>query len=54
MVGGQRGVDATLDLLVDELRRAMCLLGTPTVAAIGREHVRLRARVTRPLRPGPA
>jgi L-lactate dehydrogenase (cytochrome) len=42
MVGGQRGVRATLDLLVDELRRAMCLLGTPTVASIGPEHVRLR------------
>ena len=44
MVGGQRGVEATLDLLVDELQRAMCLLGTPTIAAIGREHVRLRDR----------
>jgi len=43
MVGGQRGVTATLELLVDELRRAMCLLGTPTVASIGPEHVRLRA-----------
>jgi L-lactate dehydrogenase (cytochrome) len=43
MVGGPRGVTATLDLLVDELRRAMCLLGTPTVASIGPEHVRLRA-----------
>jgi len=43
MVGGQRGVSATLDLLVDELRRAMCLLGTPTIADIGGEHVRLRA-----------
>jgi L-lactate dehydrogenase (cytochrome) len=42
MVGGQRGVTATLDLVVDELRRAMCLLGTPDVASIGREHVRLR------------
>ncbi|WP_193613634.1 alpha-hydroxy-acid oxidizing protein [Nocardioides lijunqiniae] len=42
MVGGQAGVSATLDLLVDELQRAMCLLGTPDVASIGREHVRLR------------
>ena len=42
MVGGQRGVTTTLDLLVDELRRAMCLLGTPDVASIGPEHVRLR------------
>ena len=42
MVGGERGVAATLDLLVDELRRAMCLLGTPTVSSLGPEHVRLR------------
>src|SRR6478735_4125533 len=42
MVGGRRGVTATLDLLVDELRRAMCLLGTPDVASIRPEHVRLR------------
>lgn len=42
MVGGERGVTATLALLVDELRRAMSLLGTPTVADIGRDHVRLR------------
>nr|WP_227464031.1 alpha-hydroxy acid oxidase [Nocardioides lijunqiniae] len=42
MVGGQAGVSATLDLLVDELQRAMCLLGTPDVGSIGREHVRLR------------
>lgn len=43
MVGGERGVSATLDVLVDELRRAMCLLGTPSIADIGPEHVRLRA-----------
>jgi L-lactate dehydrogenase (cytochrome) len=43
MVGGQRGVSAVLDLLVDEFRRAMCLLGTPDVSSIGPEHVRLRA-----------
>jgi L-lactate dehydrogenase (cytochrome) len=42
MVGGQRGVAATLDLLVDELKRAMCLLGTPTIGDIGEQHVRLR------------
>ena len=40
---GAEGVDATLTLLVEELRRAMCLLGTPDVAAIGPEHVRLRS-----------
>jgi L-lactate dehydrogenase (cytochrome) len=43
MVGGQRGVTAALELVVGELRRAMSLLGTPTVASIGPEHVRLRA-----------
>jgi L-lactate dehydrogenase (cytochrome) len=43
MVGGQRGVTAALELVVGELRRAMSLLGTPTVASIGTEHVRLRA-----------
>ncbi|MER7606230.1 alpha-hydroxy acid oxidase [Nocardioides sp. NPDC127503] len=43
MVAGQQGVDATLALLVEELRRAMCLLGTPDIAAIGPEHVRLRS-----------
>lgn len=43
MVGGQRGVGAAVDLLVDELRRAMTLLGTPDVAGIGAQHVRLRS-----------
>ena len=43
MVGGQRGVTATLDLLVDELRRSMSLLGTPTIASLGPDHARLRA-----------
>jgi L-lactate dehydrogenase (cytochrome) len=42
MAGGQRGVARTLALLVEELRRAMCLLGTPDVGSIGRDHVRLR------------
>lgn len=42
MVGGQRGVDAALSILTAELRRAMCMLGTPRIDAIGPEHVRLR------------
>ena len=42
MVGGQRGVAAALDIVTAEMRRAMCLLGTPTVADIGPDHVRLR------------
>lgn len=43
MVGGRRGVDATLAILTAELRRAMGMLGAPTIDAIGPEHVRLRA-----------
>jgi L-lactate dehydrogenase (cytochrome) len=43
MLGGQRGVTAVLDILVDELRRAMCLLGTPDISDIAPQHVRLRA-----------
>lgn len=42
MLGGQDGVRTVLDLLVAELRRAMNLLGTPDIASIGPEHVRLR------------
>jgi len=43
MVGGQRGVSHVLDLLTDEMRRAMGMLGTPTLADLTREHARLRA-----------
>ncbi|MBB3088389.1 alpha-hydroxy acid oxidase [Nocardioides albus] len=43
MVGGRQGVDATLGLLAEELRRAMCLLGAPDIASLGPEHVRLRS-----------
>ena len=39
---GCRGARSTCSSTSCE--RAMCLLGTPTVAAIGREHVRLRDR----------
>jgi L-lactate dehydrogenase (cytochrome) len=42
MVGGQRGVDAALDIFVTEMRRAMCLLGAASVGEITRDHVRLR------------
>lgn len=42
MLGGRRGVDQTLEVVTAELRRAMSLLGTPTVADLGPEHVRLR------------
>jgi len=42
MVGGRRGVDQALGLLTAEMRRAMGMLGTATVADIGPEHVRLR------------
>lgn len=43
MVGGRQGVAVALDILTAELRRAMCLLGTPRIADLGPEHVRLRA-----------
>lgn len=42
MVGGQRGVLAVADILTAELRRAMCLLGTPDIGSITPAHVRLR------------
>jgi 4-hydroxymandelate oxidase len=38
-VGGEAGVARVLRILRDELDRAMPLLGTPTVAAVTREHV---------------
>ena len=43
MVGGQRGVTHVLDLLTDEMRRAMGMLGTPTLADLTSAHARLRA-----------
>ena len=43
MVGGQRGVTHVLDLLIDEMRRAMGMLGTPTLADLTTAHARLRA-----------
>ncbi len=42
MVGGERGVAHVLDLVTAEMRRAMSMLGTPTVADISPAHVRLR------------
>ncbi|MGV9803024.1 alpha-hydroxy acid oxidase [Mycobacterium sp. NPDC003449] len=44
MVGGQRGVAAVLNLLTDELSRAMSLIGVAAVADLGPGHVRLRER----------
>ncbi|MBD3923597.1 alpha-hydroxy-acid oxidizing protein [Nocardioides cavernae] len=44
MVGGQRGVTHVLDVLTDEMRRAMGMLGTPTLAHLTPEHARLRDR----------
>ncbi|WP_210439083.1 alpha-hydroxy acid oxidase [Nocardioides xinjiangensis] len=44
MVGGERGVTHVLDLLAEEMRRAMCMLGTPTIADLTPEHARLRDR----------
>jgi L-lactate dehydrogenase (cytochrome) len=42
MVGGQRGVTHVLDLLTDEMRRAMGMLGTPTLTHLSPEQARLR------------
>jgi 4-hydroxymandelate oxidase len=39
-VGGEAGVVEALGVLGAELENAMALLGTPSVAAVGREHVR--------------
>lgn len=44
MVGGQRGVTHVLDLLTEEMRRAMGMLGAPTLAHLTPEHARLRDR----------
>ncbi|WP_210649457.1 alpha-hydroxy acid oxidase [Nocardioides sp. SYSU D00065] len=44
MVGGQRGVSHVLDLLTDEMRRAMGMLGTPTLADLTPAHARIRDR----------
>ena len=40
--GGEQGVDRALELLRTELRRALALLGCPSVTALGPEHVRRR------------
>lgn len=44
MVGGQRGVAHVLGLLVEEMQRAMGMLGTPTIADLSPAHARLRDR----------
>ncbi|GAA5107188.1 alpha-hydroxy acid oxidase [Alloalcanivorax gelatiniphagus] len=44
MVGGERGVAHVLDLFAEEMRRAMGMLGTPTLADLTPEHARLRDR----------
>ena len=40
--GGEQGVDRALELLRTELRRALALLGCPSVNDLGPEHVRRR------------
>lgn len=42
MAGGQRGVQRALDILATETRQTMQLLGTPTIADLTPDHVRLR------------
>ena len=48
--GGEQGVDRTLELLRTELRRALALLGCPSVTALGPEHVRRREATPNPTR----
>ena len=50
--GGEQGVDRTLELLRTELRRALALLGCPSVSvtALGPEHVRRREATPNPTR----
>jgi len=41
MAGGERGVQRAADILADEVRRTMALLGARTVDDLGPQHVRL-------------
>ena len=41
MAGGERGVQRAAEILDAEVRRTMALLGAPTVADLGPQHVRL-------------
>lgn len=41
MAGGERGVDRAAQILTDEVRRTMALLGVNRVEDLGRDHVRL-------------
>lgn len=41
MAGGERGVQRAAQILAEEVRRTMALLGAPTVADLTRHHVRL-------------
>ncbi|MPZ95979.1 MAG: alpha-hydroxy-acid oxidizing enzyme [Propionibacteriales bacterium] len=41
MAGGERGVERAVDILEAEIRRTMALLGAPTIADLGPQHVRL-------------
>jgi L-lactate dehydrogenase (cytochrome) len=42
MAGGQAGVTRALDILGADMRRTLALLGTPTLADLGSDSVRLR------------
>ncbi|MCI0687880.1 MAG: alpha-hydroxy-acid oxidizing protein [Sporichthyaceae bacterium] len=41
MAGGERGVQRAAEILAGEVRRTMALLGAPTVADLGPQHVQL-------------
>jgi len=42
MAGGERGVQRAVDILADEIRSTMVLLGVTSVAELGPQHARLR------------
>jgi L-lactate dehydrogenase (cytochrome) len=43
MAGGERGVGRAADILVQEVRSTLALLGVTQVSALRAEHVRIRA-----------
>jgi L-lactate dehydrogenase (cytochrome) len=49
MAGGRRGVDRAIDILANQIRRAMRLLGVPAIGELQPRHVtQLQRVVSRP------
>jgi L-lactate dehydrogenase (cytochrome) len=44
MAGGERGVHRVATILAQEIAGTLALLGATSIADVGRDHVRLRAR----------